>query len=172
VQSENEDVAAEALNRVQEIAKSVRDLSHRLHPAKVHLIGLVPALQALQRELSRPGMVVAFTHDNLPSPVPPNVALCLFRVAQEGLHNALKYSGAPAVSVHLRGGPNGLVLTITDEGIGFDVNAARGKGLGLISMEERVAAIGGSLKVRSRHGSGTRLEVNVPFRSRAAPNPP
>ena len=89
--------------------------------------------------------------------------MCLFRVVQEALQNALKYSKAHEVSVHLSGRPEGLSLTIVDDGVGFDVDAAWGKGLGLISMGERLEAIGGTLEIRSTPGAGTRLEVTVPI---------
>ena len=68
------------------------------------------------------------------------------------------------MAVHLSGSPNGLELTIVDDGVGFDVNAAMGKGLGLISMTERLEAIGGTLEIRSKPGSGTRLQVRAPLR--------
>ncbi len=98
-------LAAEALARAQEIAKSVHDLSHRLHPAKLRLIGLVAALQALRLELSQSGIAITFTHDNVPSTLSADVTLCLFRVVQEALQNAIKYSKAREVSVHLAGEP-------------------------------------------------------------------
>jgi signal transduction histidine kinase len=165
VQPDSEALAEEILNRTQTIAKSVHDLSHRLHPAKLRLIGLVSALHALQRELSRPETAITFTHDNVPSTVPPDLTVCLFRVVQEALQNALKYSKAHEVSVQLRGLPDGLALTIVDDGVGFDVNEASGRGLGLISMKERVEATGGALQIRSRPGAGTRLEATVPLHS-------
>ena len=68
------------------------------------------------------------------------------------------------VSVHLSGTRQALALTIADDGVGFDVEAAWGKGLGLISMSERLEAIGGTLEIRSQPGAGTRLDVRVPFR--------
>jgi len=163
VQTGSEELVNEAMNRAQGIAKSVHDLSHRLHPAKLRLIGLVPALHSLHRELSRPDLAIAFTHGNVPSTVLPDVTLCLFRVVQEALQNAIKYSKAHEISVHLHGGPEGLALAIVDDGVGFDVNTASGKGLGLISMEERLEAIGGTLKIRSKPGAGTRLEATVPL---------
>ena len=165
VQPDSEALAEEILNRTQTIAKSVHDLSHRLHPAKLRLIGLVSALHALQRELSRPETAITFTHDNVPSTVSPDLTVCLFRVVQEALQNALKYSKAHEVSVRLRGLPDGLALTIVDDGVGFDVNEASGRGLGLISMKERVEATGGALQIRSTPGAGTRLEVTVPLHS-------
>jgi signal transduction histidine kinase len=154
-------LAGQALERAEAIALSLRNLSHRLHPANLRLIGLVPALARLQADLSTPATAITFSHENVPGGIPTEVALCLFRVAQEALHNAVKHSGAPLVSVHLEGTPDGLVLTIRDEGRGFDVNAAR-QGLGLISMEERVAQMGGSLRIQSTPGGGTQLEVVTP----------
>ncbi len=153
----------EVLNRAHGIAKSVHDLSHRLHPAKLRLIGLVSALRGLQHELPRSDIAVTFTHDSVPSALPPDLTLCLFRVAQEALQNALKYSKAAHVSVHLQGDSDGLALTIADDGVGFDVNAAWGNGLGLISMSERLEAIGGRFGIRSTPGSGTRLDVRAPL---------
>ena len=75
--------------------------------------------------------------------------MCLFRIAQEALQNALKYSKAHKVSVDLRGVSDGIALTIVDDGVGFDVDAVWGRGLGLISMQERVEAIGGTFEIRS-----------------------
>jgi signal transduction histidine kinase len=154
--------AGEALNRAQDVAKSVHDLSHRLHPAKLRLIGLVAALHALPHELSASDIDIVFTHDAVPPSLSPDLTLCLFRVVQEALQNAIKYSGARQVSVHLSGGSEGLALTIVDDGVGFDVDAAWGKGLGLISMGERLEAVGGTLEIHSKPGAGTRLEVRVP----------
>jgi signal transduction histidine kinase len=158
-------LAVDALSRAQGVARSVHDLSHRLHPAKLRLIGLVAALTGLQHEPSHSGIPTTFTHDNVPRSLPPDVTLCLFRIVQEALQNAMKYSGAHMVSVHLSGTPDGLVLTVDDDGRGFEVDTAWGTGLGLMSMSERVEAVGGTLQVRSQPGAGTHLEVKVPLRS-------
>jgi signal transduction histidine kinase len=151
----------EALLRAREIARSVHDLSHRLHPAKLRLIGLVPALEALRVELSHSGTAIAFTHEQVPSTLSPDLTMCLFRVVQEALHNAIKYSKASHVSVHLARSPNGLTLSVVDDGVGFDVDAVWAKGLGLVSMRERLEAIGGALEIRSTPGLGTRVEATV-----------
>jgi signal transduction histidine kinase len=162
VQGHAEAVAAEAVKRAEEIATSVRDLSHRLHPARLRLVGLVEALDGLQSELSKPDVTITFAHENVPPMLVPDLNLCLFRIVQEALHNALKYSKARNVSVDLRGVSDGIALTIVDDGVGFDVDAVWGRGLGLISMHERVEAIGGTFAIRSSPGAGTRLEVGVP----------
>ena len=140
----------------------MHDLSHRLHPARLRLLGLVEALEGLQSELSQPDVTITFAHENVPPLLPPDLTLCLFRIVQEALQNALKHGKAQNVSVDLRGVSDGIALTIVDDGVGFDVDAAWGKGLGLISMNERVEAIGGTFELRSSPGAGTRLEVRVP----------
>jgi two-component sensor histidine kinase len=113
----------EVLNRAQIIGQSMRDLSHRLHPAKLRLIGPSAALESLPRELSQSGVDITFTHRDVPPSLPPDLTLCLFRIVQEALHNAIRHSGARHVSVDLHGG-SALALTIVDDGSGFDVNTA------------------------------------------------
>jgi signal transduction histidine kinase len=153
----------EACERAHGIAKSLHDLSHQLHPARLRMLGLVPALSGLQRELSRPDCVIDFSSDNVPKTLPHDITLCLFRVAQEALHNALTHGAASRVVVHLVGEPGTLVMTIVDDGVGFDVDDAWRRGLGLISMSERLESVAGTLDIQSRAGAGTRLSINVPF---------
>jgi signal transduction histidine kinase len=155
----------EVLHRARDVGRSVHELSHSLHPAKLRLIGLVAGLHGLQRELSQSSAAITFTHDQVPPALSPDLTLCLFRVVQEALQNALKYGKANNIAVVLRGQPTGLILTVTDDGIGFDVNAAWGKGLGLISMWERVEAMGGTCEFHSQPGIGTRVEVVAPLRT-------
>jgi signal transduction histidine kinase len=153
---------AEAVKRVEDIGTSVHDLSHRLHPARLRMVGLVDALNGLQSELSHPGVTITFTYDSISPTLPPDLTLCLFRIVQEALQNALKHSQARNVSVKLIGVSDGIALTIVDDGVGFDVDIAWRKGLGLISVLERVEAIGGTFEIQSSPGAGTRLEVSVP----------
>jgi signal transduction histidine kinase len=155
--------AQDALTTAQDIFKSLHELSHRLHPARLRMIGLPAALNRLCTETSRAGITIDYTHDNVPAPLPSELMLCLFRTVQESLQNAIKYSGAHAMSVRLTGCDSGLTLVVIDDGVGFDVDAAWGKGVGLVSMVERLEAIGGSLAVQSRPGAGTRLTATVPF---------
>jgi signal transduction histidine kinase len=161
--ADREKLAAEALDRAEAISKGVHDLSHRLHPAKLRLIGLIAALQGLQQELSQPGITIAFTHENVPAVLPPELMLCVFRIVQEALQNAIKHSASKHLSVDLAGSPEGLTLTVADDGVGFDVKSAWGKGLGLISLGERVETAGGTFEILSTPGAGTRVEVRVPF---------
>jgi signal transduction histidine kinase len=156
-------LARAALERVHSIADSLRALSHRLHPAKLHLIGLVPALTSLQRELTRSDLTVTFRHDDVPGGLRHEITLCLYRVVQEALQNAIKHGAARQVSVSLRRAGEQLLLTVVDDGVGFSVENEWGKGLGLVSMEERLESIDGTVTIHSRPGAGTRLEVSVPL---------
>ncbi len=156
-------MAGQAWGRLQTIARSVHDLAHGLYPAKLRLIGLVPALQALQRELERSVLVMNFVHENVPRTLPPEVTLCVFRVVQEALKNALKHSDARVVSLALTGTPDRLTVTIADDGAGFDVDSVWGKGLGLLSMRERLEALDGTFELHSTPGAGTRIDLTIPL---------
>jgi len=159
------DLMEQAADRTQTVARSVHDLAYRLYPAKLTLIGLVPALRALQREMERSVIVVNFVDENVPQTLPQDVTLCVFRVVQEALQNALKYSSAREVSLSLDGSPDRLTIRLADDGVGFDVGAAWGKGLGLISMRERLEALNGRLEIYSTPAAGTRLVMTVPLPS-------
>jgi signal transduction histidine kinase len=164
----NGDASSDLLARVQSLGRSIRDLSHRLHPAKLRLIGIVAALKGLQTEVSHSGVEIDFTHEGVPPALPADVTVCLFRVAQEALQNAVKYSRGRRITVHLAGTADCVVLTVQDDGVGFDVDSAYGTGLGLLSMKERVEAIAGRIDVRSGSGAGTRVQVTVPVAPRKA----
>jgi signal transduction histidine kinase len=160
--------ARAALSRAHALAKSVHDLSHRLHPVKLRLLGLPAALNSLQHELARPGVTIAFTHENVPNPLAQDVTLCVYRVVQEAVQNALKHSGAREILIHLQGSAAGLTVSVVDDGAGFDVSTRMGTGLGLVSMNERLDAVGGSLKIYSAAGEGTRLKIKVPIEGAAS----
>jgi signal transduction histidine kinase len=104
--------------------------------------------------------------DNVHSFVPPEIGLCLFRVLQEALQNATKYSGVKHVDVTLTEDSNKLQLVVRDSGKGFDVDAAKqGSGLGLTSMQERVRTVNGTLAIQSKPMGGTTVQVSVPLGS-------
>ena len=109
------------------------------------------------------GERVLFTGDDV-EPVPPLVALSLFRISQEALRNAARHARAPHATVSLSRDPLGLTLSITDDGEGFDVDGVRQNGgLGLVSIEERARLVRGSATVHSHPGVGTIVVVRVPM---------
>jgi signal transduction histidine kinase len=112
----------------------------------------------------RHNVEIDFTHDEIPKPLSNELSLCLFRVLQEALHNAIKHSKVQQFAVRLGCSANQLVLTVSDDGTGFDLQAATEKGgLGLISMSERVRLVSGRIAIDSRPMGGTRIYVRVPL---------
>jgi signal transduction histidine kinase len=160
--SPDESPAAAALTRAQDIARSLHELSHQLHPTRLRMLGLVAALERLCDELSRPELQISCTHTNVPATFHPDVTLCLFRVVQEAVQNAIKHSKANEIAVHVSGGSGGLTVAILDNGKGFDLAAAWDKGIGLASMVERVEAIGGTFNINSSPDASTRVTATVP----------
>jgi signal transduction histidine kinase len=101
---------------------------------------------------------------NVHNVLPFEVGVCLFRILQEALHNAVKHSGVKYMEVQLVEQSNKVHLTISDSGRGFDVEAAmKGKGLGLTSMCERVRLVNGTIAIDSKLMRGTTIQVRVPF---------
>ncbi len=162
--AETADRMQELSARVKELSSTVHDLSHQLHPTKLEQLGLAAALGGLCRELAQcHGLEVRFAHHLGPGVVPPDAALCLYRIAQEALQNVVKHSGSRHASVELSGTAGEIRLRVTDDGVGFDPGSAAGNdGLGLISMRERLLLIGGEIAIDSRPSGGTRLDVRVP----------
>jgi PAS domain S-box-containing protein len=150
-----------------EIAGEVHGLSHRLHSSTLDHFGLVPALQRLVGDFStRHGIAIDFSHEAVPGTLPSEMALCLFRVAEESLTNIAKHSSAKSARVHLRGESAGLRLRIEDSGIGFDAAAVEhGGGLGFVSMRERLRALRGAVRVDSVPSRGTMIDVWLPAAS-------
>jgi PAS domain S-box-containing protein len=150
--------------RASGIADDVHRLSHRLHSSTLDYLGLAPALQNLVGEFSaRCGIAIDFTHASLPTPLPPHVALCLFRITEESLANIAKHSHARSARVNVNGASDGIHLTVEDDGEGFDVRSLERKaGLGFVSMQERLRVLGGTVGVDSAPSRGTRIAVWVP----------
>jgi signal transduction histidine kinase len=142
----------------------VQALSHELHPSILENLGLVSAAKSFCRKVSeQSGSAVEFTEENIPV-LPRDISLSLFRVIQEALYNAVKYSGERRFEVHLHGEPGEIGLEVSDRGVGFDLAAMKGhKGLGLVSMAERVHMVNGTFSVCSRPSCGTQIRVRVPF---------
>ena len=133
-------------------------LSHELHPSILDNLGLVTAAKSFCRQISQHGgAVVEFTSTNVPTSLPREVSLSLFRVIQEALHNSVKYSGAKRFEVHLQGKSGEVDLEVSDAGVGFDPVNLKAKGLGMVSMQERINFVGGRFSVQSRVGEGTKI---------------
>ena len=150
--------------RVQDLSDEVRQVSHRLHPAVLDHLSLVPALKSLCSEFhAYRSLDVVFLCDGPIREIPFNVAVSLYRIAQEALSNTVKHANATEVAVSLTLSNREVVLSITDDGDGFDtVNAKHNPGLGVISMQERARIAGGRFSIESRLGAGTRVEIIVP----------
>jgi PAS domain S-box-containing protein len=148
-----------------QIAGDVQALSHKLHSSKLEYLGLAAAVRSLCREFSQQHDVnVQFADENVPGFLPRDISLSLFRVTQEALQNALKHSGVRQFSVSLRCLPNEIQLEVSDHGMGFDLERARlERGMGLVSMEERVHLVHGIFIIESAVNSGTKILVRVPL---------
>jgi signal transduction histidine kinase len=158
--------------RVRQISEQTYDLAHeiqviaqRLHTGKLELIGLSSAADGLCRELAvRHRVAIDFSAEGIPEHLSPDIALCLYRVLQEALSNALKHAGVPEVTVLLRGTSTAIHMDVIDRGHGFDPETlGHRRGLGLISMKERLNLVDGEIHVESRPGAGTTVRVCVPL---------
>ncbi|HEY7185964.1 MAG TPA: PAS domain-containing protein [Vicinamibacterales bacterium] len=160
-------------SQAKEIATNLYDLSHELHPSRLQTLGLVESVRLLCDDMSQQyGLTIAFTESHLPEIVDSSVSLCLYRIAQEALHNVAKHSQASEASVRLAREGDDVVLVVADSGIGFDPLHNDHAGLGLVSMRERVSVLGGDLAIEAARRSGTRVRVSVPLTpSLAQPTP-
>ncbi len=149
--------------KTHELSMDIQHLSHQLHSTKLEHLGIVAALRSLCNEFSEQNTIeVLFQFKEVPPIVSHDVALSLFRVAQESLHNVAKHSRARNVRVELVGKNGGVVLRVSDDGVGFDPESVEySTGLGMISMRERIRLIGGTLTVRSGHSLGTQIEAVI-----------
>lgn len=163
--------AALALDELQrqtrEITRDVHGLSHRLHSSMLDYLGLTPALQRLVKEFAdRHGMAILFTPAPLATPISSELALCLFRIAEESLNNVMKHSEATEARVTLTADADerGVTLSVEDDGRGFDPAILEAKaGLGFVSMRERLRLVRGRFTVRSVPQGGTRIEAWAPL---------
>jgi PAS domain S-box-containing protein len=155
-----------AQQRINQIAKEVQGLSHRLHSSKLEYLGLATAARSFCRELAEQSKVeIQFSSASIPRALPKEISLCLFRVLQEAAQNAVKHSGVRTFTVDLNGIDDLIELTVSDHGIGFEQQEAFTRtGLGLISMRERLQLVHGHICVRSKPGSGTTIRAQVPIR--------
>jgi PAS domain S-box-containing protein len=154
--------------QAREISSDVQALSHQLHSASLEHLGLVAAMRGFCMELSSQHDVeIDFRDRNIPQELPSNVALCFFRVMQEGLHNAIKHSGVRRFIVEVYASQHVIELSLHDDGVGFDPEVSRGGGLGLTSMRERLKLVEGELSIVSKPRQGTTVHACAPLHTSA-----
>jgi len=151
---------------VAEVTEGIRRLAHEIHPRVLEDLGLPAALRELARESAdgSTAIIQVFTRGNA-RPIPLPIAIPLYWVAREALTNALRHSNPCQVNIHLTTDDARVMLTVEDDGMGFDVALADRSpdGTGLFSMRERASLANGSFEIRSAHGSGTTVSVQVPM---------
>ncbi len=155
----------ELVNSASELGADLHSLSHRLHSSTLERLGLVSGVSAFCHEFqAQQGVQVEFTHNDIPHAVHPDIALCLFRIVQEGLRNVQRHSGASVAQVGVYKEAEKLKVIVTDQGSGFDTQKLeQEEGLGIRSLKERAHLAGGHFKIHSEPGKGTRLEAWVPL---------
>jgi PAS domain S-box-containing protein len=150
------------------ISQDVHSLSRQLHPSILDDLGLIKAVESECAGFSkREGIEVVFNHDNIPRVIPKDVSLSLYRIIQEGLRNIAKYACAEHASVSLQGIDHDVLLSVQDDGIGFDwAEVKQNPGLGFLSMRERARLIYGELSIKSEPEKGTVITVRAPLQKR------
>jgi len=148
------------------LCTDLHEMSHNLHSYKLQHLGLGPAMKAMCRDFERPAFHVDLHIDDFSEPVAEEIALCLYRVAQEALNNALHHANTEKVCVIITKVGTTYYMSIQDTGSGFDTGVAKA-GLGLISMTERVKLLNGEFRIHSMKGRGTEIWASIPDRNRA-----
>ena len=153
----------ESIKKLAEASVNViRNMTLLLRPSMLDDFGLLPALEWQAREVSkRTGLRVHVTAEEASGELPDQLRTCIYRVVQEALHNCARHSQARSVRVIVRQEAHRILLSVEDDGHGFD--AGRVRGLGLVGMEERVTHLGGAFEVKSRPGAGTRVAAELPL---------
>ena len=151
-------------DRLVELSDDVHGLAYDLHPSVLDHLGLRAALKSYVADLQRHESIRIDLHvgDNLER-LPPDVAACLYRVAQAALRNVVKHAQANRVAVELEPVDGGVRLSVSDDGVGFAVPARSSEGLGIVGMQERVRLVGGRFSLKSQVGEGSRVTVWVPL---------
>jgi PAS domain S-box-containing protein len=147
------------------ISQDVHSLSRQLHPSILDDLGLIKAVESECMNFSRrEGIEIVFNHENIPTGIPKDVSLSLYRIIQEGLNNISKHACAEHISVSLKGIGYDVLLSVQDDGIGFDSAEVKEKpGLGFSSMRERARLIHGELSIQSQPEKGTLITLRVPL---------
>jgi signal transduction histidine kinase len=151
----------EALGELRAVISDVHNLSHRLHSSKLEHLGLQGALKELRQQIAkRHSLQIDLEMDEISADLDREVALCLYRVAQEALSNVVRHSSSSRVAVRVSAGRGMIRLQVMDDGIGFEP-AKTPAGLGMVTMEERLRILGGRLSIASKPGAGTVITAQV-----------
>jgi signal transduction histidine kinase len=158
--------AKEQLAQMKSLAErtfaAVRNIALLLRPSMLDDLGLVAALEWLAREVSRRSPIeVAIEADDIPESLPDELRVCIYRLVQEALNNAVRHSGAANAKVTLQQSSKGILVRVTDDGRGFEPKRTRG--LGILGMEERVIRLGGTFTVESQPGQGASFTAVLPI---------
>jgi signal transduction histidine kinase len=149
-------------NQLSEAVETTHEISHGLHPGFLERQGLAAALEKLCNQFgTEKSMQIRFIREASPSNCPADVLLCLYRIAQESLRNVARHSHARNAQVELRTEGKRLYMRISDDGIGFNLQDGMSSGLGLLSMRERIKAVGGTIRFNSSPDAGTSIEATV-----------
>jgi signal transduction histidine kinase len=149
------------------VSEDVHRISRQLHPSILDDLGLVRAIESeCAAIMRRENIEIIFRTKDVPDVIANDIALCLYRVVQEGLRNVIAHSRANNCEIFLKGVDNTLSLAVSDDGVGFDPGEVRQKpGLGLSSMRERAQLIQGDFSIKSQPGQGTLILICVPLKA-------
>ena len=152
-------------NQTLGILTDVKASAHELYSPRLEYLGLAAVMNSFCKEFrDRKRVEIDFRSHGLASFVPPDISLCLFRVLQEALHNAVKHSGVRQIDVQLQEASDEIHLTVSEFGAGFSLEEAKkGRGLGLNRMQERLKLVKGILSIESRPKRGTTIHARVPI---------
>jgi PAS domain S-box-containing protein len=165
---DSEDPVLETLRSIRErlvnLSGDVHAISRQLHPSIIDDLGLVDAIKSECRTFTRrEGIAVDYRSESMPPRISADVAICIYRIVQEGLRNVAKHADTTQLQISLTGKDDSIHLTIKDQGVGFDPKEIKKKlGLGHVSMQERVRLIQGDISIESRPGKGTVINVRAP----------
>jgi signal transduction histidine kinase len=162
------DAATQPQSTARQVATRIHEIACELHPSRLRTLGLVSTLRLLFGDLI--GFDISYEVNRMPKRIPDDVSLCVYRVAQEALNNAMRHSGTDRAVVTLHGVPGGVRLVVRDEGCGIQLAQANTDGLGLVSMRERARLIGGTLSIISAREQGTQVTLELPYGQETRPD--
>jgi len=154
----------DAKHLAEQSLRALRDMAMGLRPSMLDDLGLGPAVQWQARQFAKhAGIPVNVQLDGMPSPIPEPHRTCIYRLVQEALTNCVRHAHAKSVDIAISRQSESISVSIKDNGVGFDPSNVRGRGLGLLGMQERVMVVGGALSITSQKQRGTLLLAKIPL---------